>query len=50
MNKLTGLEPCMCGHAVEEHGGIMLYPGSRACSECDCIHYEADIDNEEEDK
>ncbi len=32
---------CVCGHAVEEHGNDLEYPGSSACSECtDCIAYE----------
>jgi len=40
----TGLEPCNCGHAIEEHGHDPKYPGSTACQieECDCIAYEAD--------
>lgn len=39
-----GLEPCMCGHSVEEHGNDPKYPGSIACTGkgCDCIAYEAD--------
>lgn len=37
---LTGLECCACGHAVEEHGGDLKHPGSRACSECACIAYD----------
>lgn len=34
--------PCVCGHAIEEHGGDPKFPGSTACVECDCIAYEAD--------
>jgi hypothetical protein len=35
--------PCMCGHSIEEHhGGDPQYPGSTACTECECIAYEAD--------
>lgn len=43
--------PCACGHAPEEHGGDPRYPGSTACSECDCIAYESDgpADDREED-
>lgn len=33
--------PCVCGHSVEEHGHDPKYPGSTACTECDCIAYEA---------
>jgi len=33
---------CVCGHALEEHGHDLQYPGSTACSACsDCIAYEA---------
>lgn len=32
---------CACGHAVEEHGHDDQYPGSTACSECECVAYEA---------
>lgn len=39
---------CTCGHAIEEHGGDPEYPGSMACTECDCIHY-AEADEEVED-
>lgn len=38
----TGAEPCVCGHAVEEHGHDDAYPGSTSCTECDCIAYESD--------
>lgn len=41
--------PCMCGHAIEEHGGDPKYPGSTACTECDCIAYEADESKEEQE-
>lgn len=33
--------PCVCGHSFEEHGHDKLYPNSMACTECECIHYEA---------
>jgi hypothetical protein len=33
---------CVCGHAQEEHGHDEEYPNSTACSECDCIAYEAE--------
>lgn len=42
------MNPCVCGHAVEEHGDDPKYPGSTACQECDCIAYEADEEFEEE--
>lgn len=35
-------DPCVCGHAIEEHGHDRKHPGSMACTECDCIAYEAD--------
>lgn len=38
---------CVCGHAEEEHGDDPDYPGSTACTECDCIAYEEE-DSEEE--
>lgn len=46
----TGLEPCVCGHSVEEHGDDPKYPGSMACNieECGCIHYEADESEDDE--
>jgi len=42
---------CVCGHAVEEHGGDPLYPGSTACqvAGCDCIAYEKDEGDEDDD-
>jgi hypothetical protein len=36
------LSPCTCGHAIEEHGHDPKYPGSMACTVCDCIAYEAE--------
>jgi hypothetical protein len=39
-------KPCHCGHSIEEHGSDPKHPGSTACTECDCIAYEA---YEEED-
>ena len=38
----TGDEPCTCGHAREEHGHDEAYPGSTACTECECCAYEGD--------
>lgn len=38
------MNPCTCGHSVEEHGGDPEYPGSTACTMCDCIAYEGDGD------
>ena len=32
---------CACGHSIEEHPHDPKFPGSTACSECDCIAYEA---------
>lgn len=32
--------PCTCGHAPEEHGRDPKYPGSTACTQCDCIAYD----------
>lgn len=40
------MQPCTCGHTIEEHGGDPGYPGSMACTECDCIHYEAFEDDD----
>ena len=40
----TGTEACLCGCAIEAHGGDPEYPGSTSCTECDCIAYEADPD------
>ena len=31
---------CVCGHSVEEH--------EPECSECDCVHYERDEDDDGE--
>ena len=49
---VTGTDPCICGHAPEEHGHDPVYPGSTACQSdlgsdvpgdgCDCMVYEAD--------
>lgn len=41
--------PCQCGHAIEEHGDDPQDPGSTACTECDCIAYEADEEWNEDD-
>lgn len=50
-------EVCVCGHALDQHGGDPKYPGSTACTgevlssdgntdePCDCIAYEADEDD-----
>lgn len=35
---------CVCGHSIEEHGNDPEFLGSTACTECDCIAYEADED------
>ena len=40
---------CTCGHTVEEHGHNPKYPASTACTECDCIGYEADHQGDEDD-
>lgn len=43
-----GTDPCVCGHAPEEHGRNPAHPGSTACCAdlgaegCDCAAYEAD--------
>ena len=42
--RATGTEACMCGCAIEAHGGDPQYLGSTSCTECDCIAYEADPD------
>lgn len=42
MTMMSDTSPCMCGHAVEEHGHDPQYPGSTACTQCECIAYEAD--------
>jgi hypothetical protein len=41
---------CVCGHSKEEHGRDPKYPGSTTCTDddCDCIAYEADVDDENE--
>ena len=45
VTRLDGTEPCVCGDAIEAHGGDPEYPGSTSCTECDdCIAYEADPD------
>ena len=41
--RADGTEPCVCGDAIEAHGGDPEYPGSTSCTECDCIAYEADL-------
>ncbi len=43
-------DTCTCGHSIEEHGHDPQYPGSTACTaeRCDCIAYEADLDEEPE--
>lgn len=47
---VAGTDPCICGHAPEEHGRDPAYPGSTACTECgDCVAYEANPDVEDED-
>ena len=40
-NTGDGTEPCVCGHTIEEHGNDSDFHGSTACTECDCIAYEA---------
>ena len=45
--RANGTEACMCGCAIEAHGGDPEYPGSTSCAECDCIAYEADLNAEE---
>jgi len=39
---------CTCGHSEEEHGHDPEYPGSTSCTEtdCDCISFESDEENE----
>jgi hypothetical protein len=37
-----GTDPCVCGHAPEEHGHDPDHPSSTHCTECDCIAYESD--------
>lgn len=41
---ISGTDPCTCGHAPEEHGRDPEHHGSTACTECDCIAYEANPD------
>ena len=40
-------EACTCGHSPEEHGHDPKYPGSTACTECDCVAYECCEDHDE---
>lgn len=44
--------PCVCGHAEEEHGNDPMFPGSTSCEipGCDCIAYEPDENEEEDDQ
>lgn len=47
----TGLEPCYCGHSIEEHMEIGSNGGrSPACAAegCECMHYEADEEVQED--
>lgn len=37
---------CQCGHAIEEHGNDRRHLGSTACTECDCIAFEENDDEE----
>ena len=40
---VSASDPCICGHAPEEHGRDLEYPGSTSCTSCeDCAAYEAD--------
>lgn len=41
------LTACTCGHAIEEHGHDRKYPGSTACTECECVAFEAAEDDDE---
>ena len=41
--RATGTEACVCGCAIEAHGGDPKYPGSTSCTECTCLAYEADL-------
>ena len=36
------MDPCVCGHSVEEHGPRRGAPNATSCTECGCIAYEAD--------
>jgi len=38
------MDPCVCGHAPEEHGRDPEYPSSSACMECSCMIYEPDYE------
>ena len=40
------MSACTCGHSVEEHGQDAAYPRATECTECSCIAYEADADEE----
>lgn len=46
--RADGTQACVCGDAIEAHGGDPEYPGSTSCTECDCIAYEADLSDAEE--
>jgi hypothetical protein len=40
-----GSDPCICGHAPEEHGRDSVYTSSTSCVVCvddECVAYEAD--------
>jgi hypothetical protein len=39
---------CTCGHAIEEHGHDPKHPGSTACTQCECIAFEDDGEDEDE--
>lgn len=43
--RASGNEACVCGCAIEAHGGDPEYPGSTSCTECECIAYEADMES-----
>ncbi len=47
-SRATGTEACVCGCAIEAHGGDPKYPGSTSCTECACIAYETDLNAPEE--
>lgn len=44
------MDVCVCGHALDEHGGDPEFPGNTGChgdtedGPCDCIAYEEDED------
>lgn len=50
---LGGTDPCVCGHAPEEHGHDPAHPSSTACRAdlgaegCDCAAYEAEPESVE---